>query len=147
MAELVLLSIIQGVTEFLPVSSSAHLLIVSRYFNLSNANLTLDISLHLGSFLAVLKKFGCDSSSISFPMEGYTLALDFPRSKKVESLLDKLDKLVIKYNGRFYLTKDSRLSSSSFLMSDTRVEEFKKYRNQNNLKHHFESYQSDRLNI
>lgn len=102
---------------------------------------------HLGSFLAVLKKFGCDSSSISFPMEGYTLALDFPRSKKVESLLDKLDKLVIKYNGRFYLTKDSRLSSSSFLMSDIRVEEFKKYRNQNKLKHHFESYQSDRLNI
>ena len=101
----------------------------------------------LGSFLAVLKKFGHDNSSISFPMEGYTLALDFPRSKKVENLLNQLDKLVIKYNGRFYLTKDSRLSSSSFLMSDIRVKEFKKYRNQNKLKNHFESYQSDRLNI
>ncbi len=53
MAELVLLSIIQGVTEFLPVSSSAHLILFSKYFNLSNANLTLDISLHLGSFLAI----------------------------------------------------------------------------------------------
>lgn len=80
-------------------------------------------------------------------MEGYTLALDFPRSKKVENLLNQLDKLVIKYNGRFYLTKDSRLSSSSFLMSDKRVKEFKKFRTQNKLKNHFESYQSDRLNI
>ena len=80
-------------------------------------------------------------------MEGYTLALDFPRSRKVKELLDKLDKLVIKYNGRFYLTKDSRLSSSLFQISDKRVEEFKKFRNQNTLKNHFESYQSDRLNI
>ena len=60
MAELVLLSIIQGVTEFLPVSSSAHLILVSNYFNLSNANLTLDISLHLGSFLAIAFYFRDD---------------------------------------------------------------------------------------
>ena len=57
MAELVLLSIIQGVTEFLPVSYSAHLILVAKYFNLSNANLTLDISLHLGSFLAIVFYF------------------------------------------------------------------------------------------
>ena len=37
MAELVLLSIIQGVTEFLPISSSAHLILVSKYFNLSKS--------------------------------------------------------------------------------------------------------------
>ena len=60
MAELVLLSIIQGVTEFLPVSSSAHLILVSKYFNFSNANLTLDISLHLGSFLAIVFYFRND---------------------------------------------------------------------------------------
>ena len=102
---------------------------------------------NLGSFLAVLKKFGQDNSNISFPLEGYTLALDFPRSKRVEHLLNELDKLVIKYNGRFYLTKDSRLLPSSFLMSDARVEKFKKFRNENQLKSHFESYQSDRLNI
>tara|TARA_B100001063_G_C16773906_1_gene563657 strand:- start:406 stop:1755 length:1350 start_codon:yes stop_codon:yes gene_type:complete len=101
----------------------------------------------LGSFLAVLKKFGQDNSNISFPLEGYTLALDFPRSKRVEHLLNELDKLVIKYNGRFYLTKDSRLLPSSFLMSDARVQKFKKFRNENQLKSHFESYQSDRLNI
>lgn len=53
MPELVFLSIIQGVTEFLPISSSAHLILVSEFFNLSNANLTLDMSLHLGSLLAI----------------------------------------------------------------------------------------------
>ena len=57
MAELVMLSIIQGVTEFLPISSSAHLLIASKYFNLSNSNLTLDISLHAGSLLAIMFYF------------------------------------------------------------------------------------------
>ena len=60
MAELVLLSIIQGITEFLPISSSAHLILVSNYFNLSNANITLDISLHLGSFLAIAFYFRND---------------------------------------------------------------------------------------
>ena len=60
MAELVLLSIIQGVTEFLPISSSAHLILVSKYFNLNNASLTIDISLHLGSFLAIVFYFRND---------------------------------------------------------------------------------------
>ena len=110
---------------------------------------TLDLinASNIGSFLAVLKKFGHESSNISFPMEGYTLALDFPRSQKVDVLLNKLDKLVIKYSGRFYLTKDSRLSPSLFLSSDSRIEKFKRYRATNRLKNHFESYQSDRLNI
>ena len=57
MAELVMLSIIQGIAEFLPISSSAHLLIASKYFNLSNSNLTLDISLHAGSLLAIMFYF------------------------------------------------------------------------------------------
>jgi undecaprenyl-diphosphatase len=53
MAEIIVLSIIQGLTEFLPVSSSAHLILISNYFNFNNENLTLDISLHLGSLLAI----------------------------------------------------------------------------------------------
>ena len=60
MAELVLLSIIQGITEFLPVSSSAHLIIISKYFNFSNSNLTLDVSLHFGSLLAIILYFKKD---------------------------------------------------------------------------------------
>ena len=54
MLEIILLSITQGITEFLPVSSSAHLILVSKFINFNNENLTLDISLHFGSLLAVL---------------------------------------------------------------------------------------------
>ena len=57
MFEVIILSIIQGITEFLPVSSSAHLILVSKYFNFNNENLILDVSLHLGSLLAIIFYF------------------------------------------------------------------------------------------
>ncbi len=57
MIEIIILSIIQGITEFLPISSSAHLILVSKYLNLDIGNLTLDVSLHLGSLLAILTYF------------------------------------------------------------------------------------------
>ena len=57
MIEVIILSIVQGITEFLPISSSAHLILISKYFNFSNENLSLDISLHLGSLLAILLYF------------------------------------------------------------------------------------------
>ena len=52
--ETLILSIIQGISEFIPVSSSAHLLIISRLSDLNVSNLQLDISLHLGSLLAII---------------------------------------------------------------------------------------------
>ena len=60
MIEVIFLSIVQGVTEFLPISSSAHLIIVSKFLNFNNGNLTLDISLHLGSLLAIIFYFKKD---------------------------------------------------------------------------------------
>ena len=57
MVEVTILSIVQGITEFLPISSSAHLILISKYFNFSNENLTLDVSLHLGSLLAIILYF------------------------------------------------------------------------------------------
>jgi len=60
MIEIFLLSIIQGITEFLPVSSSAHLILISKYFNFNNQNITLDMSLHIGSLLAVIIYFKND---------------------------------------------------------------------------------------
>ena len=57
MVEVIILSIVQGITEFLPISSSAHLILISKYFNFSNENLTLDVSLHLGSLLAIIFYF------------------------------------------------------------------------------------------
>jgi len=54
MFEILILSIIQGVTEFLPISSSAHLIIISDYFNFKANSLMIDISLHTGSLLAIV---------------------------------------------------------------------------------------------
>ncbi|MDC2999746.1 undecaprenyl-diphosphate phosphatase [Candidatus Pelagibacter sp.] len=55
--ETLVLSIIQGISEFIPVSSSAHLLIISRLSDFNVSNLQLDISLHLGSLLAIILFF------------------------------------------------------------------------------------------
>ena len=60
MLEIFLLSLIQGITEFLPVSSSSHLIIFSKYTSFENQSLSIDISLHIGSFLAVISYFHKD---------------------------------------------------------------------------------------
>jgi len=60
MFEVIFLSIVQGITEFLPISSSAHLILSSEYLNFTNKNLTLNINLHLGSLLAVMVYFKKD---------------------------------------------------------------------------------------
>ena len=57
MLEIFILSFIQGVTEFLPVSSSSHLMLFSSYADFKNQSLTIDVSLHIGSFLAVITYF------------------------------------------------------------------------------------------
>ena len=60
MLEVLILSVIQGITEFIPVSSSAHLILISEYFNFEQSSLSLDVSLHLGSLLAILYYFRKD---------------------------------------------------------------------------------------
>ena len=55
--EVLILSIIQGVSEFLPVSSSAHLILVSSLYEFKSNSLLIDISLHLGSLLAIIYFF------------------------------------------------------------------------------------------
>ena len=58
--EIFILSIVQGVSEFLPISSSAHLILVSNLYNIKNSSLLIDISLHLGSLLAIVFYFRKD---------------------------------------------------------------------------------------
>ena len=54
-------------------------------------------------------------------MEGYTLALDFPINNKNLKLLNHLDEIVIKYESRFNLSKDSRMSANAFYRSESRL--------------------------
>ncbi|MFT3745828.1 MAG: hypothetical protein QM785_16255 [Pyrinomonadaceae bacterium] len=69
-----------------------------------------------GSPLAVLKLFGKANPEavMSFPMEGYTLALDFKADPSVFRLLDKLDDIVLEHRGRIYLAKDARMKAEMF---------------------------------
>ena len=57
MIEIFILSLVQGITEFLPISSSSHLILISNYLNFDNQSLSVDVSLHIGSFIAVLFYF------------------------------------------------------------------------------------------
>ena len=58
--EIIILSLIQGVSEFLPISSSAHLIIVSTLYEFKSSSLLIDVSLHLGSLLAIIFFFRKD---------------------------------------------------------------------------------------
>ena len=57
MVEIFILSFVQGVTEFLPISSSSHIILFSKFMNFISEDLILNVSLHIGSFLAVLVFF------------------------------------------------------------------------------------------
>jgi len=58
--EVLILSAIQGISEFLPISSSAHLILVSSLYEFKSSSLLIDISLHLGSLFAIIFFFRKD---------------------------------------------------------------------------------------
>ena len=58
--EVLILSAIQGISEFLPISSSAHLILVSSLYEFKSSSLLIDISLHLGSLFAIIYYFKMD---------------------------------------------------------------------------------------
>jgi hypothetical protein len=101
----------------------------------------------LGSFLAVLKVFGKQDDLISFPKEGYTLALDFPVRKGLLEFLDELDKLVLDYGGRLYLSKDARMKSDIFWKGYANASKFLEIIKKYNPGFKFNSIQADRLSI
>jgi len=101
-----------------------------------------------GSFLAVLKLYGkVNENWLSFPMEGYSLALDFKIEKGLFGLLDRLDEIVLKYKGRIYLTKDVRVSKETFEQGYPHIESFRQFRKKNKMNEKFQSLQSRRVGI
>ncbi|MCW8983191.1 MAG: FAD-binding oxidoreductase [Gammaproteobacteria bacterium] len=101
-----------------------------------------------GSFLAVLKELGAQNKNLlSFPIEGYTLALDFKWEPDLLQLLNELDQIVLEYGGRIYLTKDARMSETTFKQSYPSWEQFMEIRHKYGATEHFNSLQSERLGL
>lgn len=99
-----------------------------------------------GSFLAVLKLYGpANDNYLSFPMEGYSLALDFKIEKGLFEFLDTLDEIVIKYGGRIYLAKDVRVSRKTVEQGYPNIDKFRALRKQYKMEEKFNSFQSRRL--
>lgn len=101
-----------------------------------------------GSFLSVLKKMGpANKNYLSFPMPGYSLALDFKFERSVFPLLEQLDEIVLSYNGRLYLAKDARMNEKVFKAGYPQWEKFAEIKQQYDPKHLFASQQSDRIGL
>lgn len=101
-----------------------------------------------GSFLAVLKAFGKGNDHwLSFPFEGYTLALDFKLEKNLFTLLNELDQIVLDYEGRLYLSKDARMSEAMFKQTYPNWQRFQALRQQTGADKVFNSLQSRRLGL
>jgi FAD/FMN-containing dehydrogenase len=101
-----------------------------------------------GSPLAVLKLLGESNNNwLSFPMHGYTLALDFRIQRNLSKLLSEMDEIVIKHGGRFYLAKDARVSRKIFEAGYDYVDRFRSLRKQYGMNKKFNSLQSQRVEL
>jgi len=101
-----------------------------------------------GSFLAVLKLFGKGNSNfLSFPIEGYTLALDFPIRPGIFEFLDELDKVVLDHGGRLYLTKDARMGREMFFRGYPHAEKFSEIKSKVDKHSRLQSLQSRRIGL
>lgn len=102
----------------------------------------------LSSPITVLKQFGAGNQSpLSFPMAGYTLAVDFAAIPASFALMERLDAMVRAASGRLYLTKDARMSVDFFRHSYPRWQEFQQVREQYGALGIFRSAQSERLGL
>ena len=100
----------------------------------------------LGSTVAAVKPLIKSDGLMSFPIDGFTLAVDFAYSEKLWSFLDKLDRIVIASGGRVYLAKDARLSAKSFKeMYSNSLEEWELTREKYHVKNGFKSMMFNRF--
>ena len=127
MIEVFILSFVQGITEFLPISSSSHLILISEYLNFESQSLSIDVSLHIGSFFAVLLFFKKDIlnfyenrillfkillASLPVMIVGYFLAttgyIDKIRDIKIIAWTTIIFGLLLYLSDRFKLEKNIR---------------------------------------
>jgi decaprenylphospho-beta-D-ribofuranose 2-oxidase len=101
----------------------------------------------MASFLAVLKLFGEQDDLISFPMKGYTLALDFPIRPGLFEFLDELDQVVAGYGGRIYLSKDARMKKEIFWNTYPHAKEFQDILKKYDPDNRFNSNLAERLTL
>ena len=135
--EIFILSLIQGVSEFLPASSSAHLVLFSEYYKFNNQNLLIDISLHLGSLIAIIFYFRRDLFNFvqnkSFLIKiilgtipiipvGYILykteLINFLRSLEVIGWMSLIFGILLYISDKFEITKkiDTEFTNSSAII-------------------------------
>ena len=101
-----------------------------------------------GSFLSVLKKFGpANDNLLSFPMQGYTLAMDFKFEQDTLALFDELDHVVADHGGRLYLAKDARMGAELFQNSYPNWQRMRELRREFGADSLFHSLQSQRLGL
>ena len=101
-----------------------------------------------GSFLAVLKVFGKGNENyLSFPFEGYSLALDFKMESGIVELVKRLDSMVLEMGGRVYLTKDALMSEQMFKSTYPQWQIFEEVRAKYGAIGRFASNQSRRLGL
>ncbi len=100
------------------------------------------------SFLAVLKRFGdAGPGLLSYPLKGYTLALDIPNHAGLFPFLEELDRLVLDHGGRLYLAKDAAMSPESFTAMYPQAGVFREIRDRLDPRGRFGSALSRRLGL
>ena len=113
-----------------------------------NSILTSISNSGMGSFLAVLKLYGEQNDNwLSFPIEGYSLALDFKIRKGLFEFLSNLTDEVIGLGGRIYLAKDALLTKEQLEQSYPLTDCFRTFRRKTDSNLHFQSLQSQRLGL
>jgi decaprenylphospho-beta-D-ribofuranose 2-oxidase len=100
------------------------------------------------SFLTTLKEYGKGNENyLSFPEKGVCVALDVPLSDNFSEVYKEFEKLVINYNLKIYLAKDTFMSKSFFKNSYDKTALFKEYKKKIDPNSKFQSIQSKRLGL
>ena len=83
--EAMILGLIQGLTEFLPVSSSGHLAIFKQIFGMEDVGISFDVFLHIGTLTAVFIVYWKDI--VQLFVDGVGILVDAGRNQIIERLL------------------------------------------------------------